>query len=115
MVAGRETPAAPQVPPVEAPQFTPPAIEQSELKKTMVAGDLASFQIPGHVAPKATDADLQHTVIDAPAVDAAFEYSLQSMDHGTQSVVSLTITASSDICLKADDIILIAGMRYRVI
>lgn len=115
MVAGRETPSAPQMSPVEAPQFTPPVIEQSELKKTMAAGDLASFQIPGHVAPKVADADLQHTVIDAPAVDAAFEYSLQSMDHGAQSVVSLTITASSDICLKAGDIILIAGMRYRVI
>ena len=138
MVAGRETPASPVVMPPfgvqdkselkktmvaareeapEAPVAMPPfgVQDKSELKKTMAAGDFDSFQMS---VAKAADAskNIQNTVCDmSPDCCENYKYCLQSMDHGMQDVISLTISASSDICLKSGEVILIAGMRYRVI
>ena len=110
MVAAREE--APEAP-VAMPQFG--VQDKSELKKTMVAGDFDSFQMS---VAKAADAskNIKNTVCDmSPDCCENYKYCLQSMDHGMQDVISLTISASSDICLKSGEVILIAGMRYRVI
>ena len=110
MVAAREE--APEAP-VAMPPFG--VQDKSELKKTMAAGDFDSFQMS---VAKAADAskNIQNTVCDmSPDCCENYKYCLQSMDHGMQDVISLTISASSDICLKSDEVILIAGMRYRVI
>ena len=108
MIAGRENSASPAA----MPPFN--VQDKSELKKTMAAGDFESFQMP--VAKVAGAPNMQNTVCDM-AVDGceSYKYSLQSMDHGAQDTVSLTISASTDICLKSGEVILIAGMRYRVI
>ena len=105
MVAGRETP--------EAPAAMPPfgVQDKSELKKTMVAGDFAAYQAP------AQQPNLQHTVNDVAGNAGGEElgYTLQSMDHGSAEPVEVKMTASADICLKKGDVILMAGMRYRVL
>ena len=103
MVAGRET--------SETPAAMPPfgVQDKSELKKTMVAGR----EMPE--APT-SQPNLQHTVNDVAGCDGAdFSYALQSMDHGSAEVVEIKITASADICLKKGDVILMAGLRYRVL
>ena len=105
MVAGRETP--------EAPAAMPPfgVQDKSELKKTMVAGDFVAYQAP------AQQPNLQHTVNDVAGSASGEElsYTLQSMDHGSAEPVEVKMTASADISLKKGDVILMAGMRYRVL
>lgn len=131
MVAGRETP--------ETPAAMPPfgVQDKSELKKTMVAGreiseapaamppfgvqdksELKKTMVAGREMPEAptSQPNLQHTVNDVAGCDGAdFSYALQSMDHGSAEVVEIKITASADICLKKGDVILMAGLRYRVL
>ena len=99
-----------------APKASPFAVhDKSELKKTMVAADLDFSQIPHDQAQKSEKQKLQQTVCDGISDISSFKYSLQSLDHGTQEPVTMTISTSSDICLKKGDMIFIAGMRYSVI
>ena len=105
MVAGRTAP--------ETPAAMPPfgVQDKSELKKTMVAGDFVAYQAP------AQQPNLQHTVNDVAGSASGEElsYTLQSMDHGSAEPVEVKMTASADISLKKGDVILMAGMRYRVL
>ena len=100
------------------PLASPMVHDKSELKKTMVAADLDFSQIPHDQAQKSEKEKLQQTVCDGISDISSnndFKYSLQSLDHGTQEPVTMTISTSSDICLKKGDMIFIAGMRYSVI
>ena len=97
------------------PLASPMVHDKSELKKTMVAADLDFSQIPHDQAQKSEKQKLQQTVCDGISDISSFKYSLQSLDHGTQEPVTMTISTSSDICLKKGDMIFIAGMRYSVI
>lgn len=105
VVVGRDDVAAPPVQPVQKPEQPKPAVKPLDLKATMV--DVSAIALMQTVSDSVEDAK-------APEKAASENlYTLHSMDHSGAAPIVLTITATENIGLKTNDIILINGIRYR--